>query len=247
MLEFKDLTIKRKEKTIIKNLNLIMPTDSVLAVMGPSGIGKSSLISAICQLLPYTGELLWQKKTLDTKNITIGWLPQDYGLFPWLKIKQNISQGMMVKNNHSISKEDWQKIKSLCQKLEVESLLDKFPGELSGGQKQRVALAKVLLLKPDLLLLDEPFSALDDIVKKQAYNLLAQELAAYKTTSIIVTHNLQEAVIFGQQILSINQNGWQIIKNPLAKTDIKDRLKSPQFESVVQQLRGEVQQKWFEN
>lgn len=246
MLDLKDVSIKRDQKIIIKNLNLSVSSGTVTAVMGPSGIGKSSLVAAICQLLPYDGQILWNKHKLSTKKTIIGWMPQDYGLFPWMRVKDNISREIIIRKRHSLNEEDRQNIQRLCYELKINQLIDKFPGELSGGQKQRVALAKALALTPDLLLLDEPFSALDNVVKQQAYQLLSEELTKHPVTTLIITHDLREAVIFGDQLLFLNKHSFCTKVNPLSKLNLVDRKKSSQFSTVVTKLKNEVRQEWSE-
>jgi ABC-type nitrate/sulfonate/bicarbonate transport system ATPase subunit len=96
MLELKNLEVYRDQQTIIKHINLTVPDNSVTAVIGPSGTGKTTLISAICQLIPYKGQILWNGNRLSTKTTIISWVPQDFGLLEWLKVKDNVSLGLRV-------------------------------------------------------------------------------------------------------------------------------------------------------
>lgn len=244
MLELKNLEVYRDQQTIIKHINLTVPDNSVTAVIGPSGTGKTTLISAICQLIPYKGQILWNGNRLSTKTTIISWVPQDFGLLEWLKVKDNVSLGLRVLKNKRLTSKETERIKDICSELEIDSLMDKYPNQLSGGQKQRVALAKALSISPDILLLDEPFSALDTVVKQTAQEMLLQQLMQNPITTLMVTHNLGEALIFSDQVLMLNQGYGEIISNPLAKIPKIERSKCQEYVAELTKLQSEVVAKW---
>ena len=128
-------------------------------MIGPSGCGKSTLLKVIAGLIKdFEGEALINGRQVDTKAVTIGFMPQNYGLLPWRTAEENIRLGCRIKGKWQ--QKDEQRLRELTSLLGLEGLLKRYPHELSGGQQQRVSLARVFLLRPDILLMDEPFSAL---------------------------------------------------------------------------------------
>lgn len=247
MLKIKNLTIKRQGQIILKDLNFEVSDHTITAIIGPSGIGKSTLISAICGLIKFQGKILWNNEEFDHKRQIIGWVPQDYGLLPWLTVKQNISLALSIKNHHKLSPMQVDKIDKISRSLSIESLYMKYPNQLSGGQKQRVALAKALSTTPDLLLLDEPFSALDTLVKLQAQRLLLKQLEINPVTTLIVTHNLSEALIFSDQLLVLSNKTSTILANPLVNISPNERQDSKEYVSVLAKLQKKVISLWQES
>lgn len=246
MLKLRNVSIKRDGKLILQDINLAIPKNSLTAVIGPSGIGKTTLISAICQLIPCNGEILWNDQPLNLKKQTIAWVPQDFGLLPWFDIEKNISLAIKIRNKDKLNSQQKKTVEKFEKQLGIYELKHKFPNELSGGQKQRVALAKALCLNPDILLLDEPFSALDTVVKQTAENLLLQQLSMAPKTTLMITHSLQEALIFSDQLFILSNKSGQLRQNPLNKIAPSKRRDSPHFLSVLAGLRKEVIELWRE-
>lgn len=246
MLILKDLTIKRDKKIILQDINLTVADGDLLAVIGPSGIGKTTLISAICKLIPYQGEIMWNNHLLDLKKQTVGWVAQDYGLLPWLNVRKNISLGLKIKSNGQLSEDQERSVTVIEESLEIADLEQSFPNQLSGGQKQRVALAKALILRPDLLLLDEPFSALDTVVKQRAQNLLLSQLNQTEITTLMITHNLEEALIFSDNLYILNAHSGEFRENPLKDIPKEERRSLPEFYKIQADLQKELIDKWSE-
>ncbi|OGO79493.1 MAG: hypothetical protein A2Y23_07250 [Clostridiales bacterium GWB2_37_7] len=138
---------------------------------------------------------------------------QDYGLFPWKTVWQNVSLGLQVRG---IDREqERQLVEDILKELGIEQCKHKYPMELSGGQKQRVGIARALALKPDLLLMDEPSSALDAITKEHLQNLILKIYKAHPMTIMMVTHSIEEAVFLGQKIIIMNEGRIRtILDNP---------------------------------
>ena len=174
MFELEHLTIEYAKRQVITDLSLKIPEQTILAILGPSGSGKTTLLNAIADLLPHSGGISLNGKPVTPKQATLALVPQDYGLLPWKRVRQNIELGAKLKGQ----KLDTRKVQQLCATLELTDVLTRYPSQLSGGQKQRVALARAFALTPDLLLLDEAFSALDTVIKRRAQQLfLAQWLS----------------------------------------------------------------------
>lgn len=244
MLRVMQLTLKREGQTILREVTFKAAPGTVTAVLGPSGAGKSTLLAAICQLLPYQGQILWHKQPILPAQVNIGWLPQDYGLLPWFTVAENISREIKARTRHRLNRQKRTQIKKVMQELGISRIRNKLPGQLSGGQKQRAGLAKVLALQPDLLLLDEPFAALDTVIKQQAYHLLSQQLQGRKMTTLLVTHDLPEALLFGDQLLLLAHTRGQVLTNPLGPGSFAQHHDDPRFAAALAALQKEVRARW---
>ena len=158
---------------VLSDVSLAVPAGTVCAIIGPSGCGKSTLLKVAAGLIKdYEGQVTVGGRPLDTRSMTIGFMPQSYGLLPWRTVAENIRLGRKVKGLWQETDEE--KLKELASRLGLEGLLERFPHELSGGQQQRVSLARVFLLQPDILLMDEPFSALDAITREEMQDVFRE-------------------------------------------------------------------------
>ncbi|MHB8072790.1 ABC transporter ATP-binding protein [Desulfosporosinus fructosivorans] len=171
-----------------------------LVLIGPSGCGKSTLLYLLAGLLqPTGGELrVFGEQVMGTRQKT-AFILQEYGLFPWLTVEQNVSLGLRVRH---MPKRLYQgAVQEILHKMGLWEVKHHFPSQLSGGQRQRVALARVLTLQPDLLLMDEPLSALDALTRERLQILLLDIWQEQKLTTVLVTHSIEEAVFLGSRIL----------------------------------------------
>lgn len=244
MLKIEDLTVKFDEKIVIDKLNITFPDNSLTAVIGPSGIGKSTFLAAICQQINYEGKILFNKELLSLKNETIALVPQDYGLFPWMTVQKNILLGLKIRNKNKLSSKNIDHLHEVIESLKITDLLNQYPSELSGGQKQRVAIAKAFAMKPDLILLDEAFSALDTVVKNKAHKLMLMELKKQPTTTIMVTHDLSEALTFSDQILILSKSGFEISSNPLKGIAPLNRESNGEFFKILTKFKNRIEKSW---
>lgn len=175
----------------LKNINLNVSQGEFVCLVGPSGCGKSTLLNLIAGL---------EKQDYGTikSQGKIGLMFQEPALFPWLKVKDNISFGLKIKK---INKEKINELVDEHLKLvQLSHFKEAYPHELSGGMKQRVALARTLILNPDILLMDEPFAALDAQTREILYKDLQNIWRMTKKTIVFVTHNVREAVCLGDRI-----------------------------------------------
>ena len=166
-------------------------------MIGPSGCGKSTLLNVLAGLQKnYQGLVQINGANPSPKKQTIGFIPQNYGLLPWLTVKENILLGLKIK------KEAKQGLpQNLVDNLGLSNLLNRYPNNLSGGQQQRVSLARAFALKADLLLMDEPFSALDAITREEMQDVFIDLWQKQKVSTILVTHYVEEALYLGQKII----------------------------------------------
>ena len=191
MIEFRRVSFRRGEREILREVGLTFGGGTTTAILGRSGSGKSTLLRLVNRLLePSAGEVLYGGKAVgeyDPLKLrrALGFVPQDLGLFPHWTARRQIArfgaQGLEVAGSLGLAGD----------------LLDRYPHELSGGQQQRVALARALASDPPVLLLDEPFSALDPILRRELQDLVL----SLRKTILFVTHDLREALRLGERVV----------------------------------------------
>jgi molybdate transport system ATP-binding protein len=189
--------------------------DEIVVLFGPSGSGKTTVLNSIAGVIQpdsgfiQLGDTVFfdgRSKPLPTRKRNIGYVFQDYALFPHMTVEQNIMYGVKEKQKHGAH--DF--IKGLLAILKIPHLLPKYPHQISGGEKQRVALARALAMEPELLLLDEPFSALDADTRAQCRQELLELHRMWKIPVLLVTHDAEEARRLGNRILMMEEG--KIIK-----------------------------------
>ena len=192
ILEIKDLSkiyyTKLGEVEALRNVNLEVKDGEIFGIIGNSGCGKSTLLSILAKLDKETnGNINFNKK-----NYVVGYMMQNDALFPWLNILDNATLGLKIKNIKT--KENIEYTKKLLENYGLKDFMYKYPSSLSGGMKQRVALIRTLALKPDILLLDEPFSRLDLITRLDISNDVYKIIRDMKITTIIISHDIAECI-----------------------------------------------------
>lgn len=210
MLQIKNLTVKLDNNLILDKINLNINEHQILCILGSSGVGKTTLIKAIGGLIiADAGEIIYNNIPLDNITTNIGYTSQDYALLPWYKVIKNITLPLIIKKLPV----DKDTLDEIIQILHIENILDRFPDDLSGGEKQRVALARAMIIKPEILLLDEPFSALDEVSKERARNLFLRTWETHKPVSILVTHDIQESLLLSDNIIILQGGKIKEIPN----------------------------------
>ncbi|CZE48118.1 ABC transporter ATP-binding protein [Campylobacter geochelonis] len=203
-LQITRLNFAYKKEKIISDFDLVLNCGEHLAICGASGSGKSTILRLISGFeMAQSGKILLEEKDITftpANKRNIGYLFQDYALFPHLNVRENIAFGIQNK----LSKKDV--LKQVDELLELVSLQDfakVYPHTLSGGQQQRVALARALAPSPKLLLLDEPFSALDSHLKAEIRTQVKEILTKFNTTSILVTHDKEDVENFATRSINL--------------------------------------------
>lgn len=193
---------------VLQDFSLKLDKGAIYALIGPSGCGKSTLLRILCGIhRRYTGSILHNNIPWERANVAIGYVPQHYGLLEWKTIEQNIFLPLKVgKRKHASSPVT----DEIIETLGIANLLKRFPKEISGGQKQRVALARAFIMQPDILLMDEPFSALDALTSQASQQLFLSLWQKWQTTTLFITHNMREAVAVGQHILVMSKEAHTI-------------------------------------
>lgn len=210
-LDFKDVSFsyhtESGETLALDDVSFSVMDNEFVAIVGPSGCGKSTILSLIAGLLEP------EKGSIDFKcakdGINIGYMLQKDHLFEWRNVYRNAVLGLEIQNNKS--KEELENVEEMLIRYGLMSFKKARPSELSGGLRQRAALIRTLALRPDLLLLDEPFSALDYQTRLAVGNDIGQIIADEKKTAILVTHDLAEAITLGDRILIMSKRPARLI------------------------------------
>jgi len=210
MIKIDDITFSYGSQTIVKDFSLSIDEGQFVTLLGPSGSGKTTILRLISGFLsPKKGRIFINNEDvtdLEPNKRGIAYVFQDYALFPHMTVRQNIEYGLK-----KTSPADYQE---LVNKLDLSELLDRFPHQLSGGQQQRVALARSLVLKPKVILMDEPLSSLDAKLRHQVREELKNIQKDFGITTIYVTHDQEEALSLSDRIAVLDQGLLQQWGNP---------------------------------
>ncbi|HZK55752.1 MAG TPA: ATP-binding cassette domain-containing protein [Desulfosporosinus sp.] len=194
-------------------------TDGILVLVGPSGAGKTTILQCVAGLqTPSWGEINIHGKTvfssehkanIPIRNRRIGYVFQDYALFPHMTVEKNVLYGKPKKGSTPAKALTDSNVLAL---LKIEHLRNRYPNQISGGEKQRVALARALMTEPELLLLDEPLSALDQDTRSTLQQELLKLQAQWQIPFILVTHDVREAEMLGDQIIKLDHGEQEIVR-----------------------------------
>lgn len=213
-----------ENSSVFNDLNIQINKKEFVTILGPSGCGKTTFINMLAGFeYPSEGEIIidGKKHYFDSK---IGVVFQDYAVFPWRTALENVILGF---DKDKISKnERFEKAKELLEIVGLKGHENKYPKSLSGGMKQRVAIARILAHDPDIILMDEPFGALDSQMRENLQILVMKIWKKLSKTIIFVTHNVREAVFLGDRILVFNRKGSIIYdgKTPVVESIVDDRI-----------------------
>ncbi len=205
----------------LDQVDLVVPDGKLVALLGPSGSGKSTLLRAIAGLESPDQGKIWingQEMThLNVQERQIGFVFQHYALFKHLTVRQNIAFGLEIRKVKGA--EVRRRVNELLDLIQLQGLGDRYPAQLSGGQRQRVALARALAVQPQVLLLDEPFGALDAQVRKDLRRWLRDLHHQVNLTSVFVTHDQEEAMEVADEIVIMNEGRIEQVGTPQAVYD----------------------------
>ncbi|WP_017726496.1 ABC transporter ATP-binding protein [Halalkalibacterium ligniniphilum] len=200
---------KQAATTAIENINVTLHEGEFLSILGPSGCGKTTLLSIISGLLtPTSGDVLLNGKNVKENNAHIGYMLQQDYLFPWLTIFENITVGLSIMGK--LTPETKQLALNLLEQMGLGEKKLHYPSQLSGGMRQRVALVRMLVTQPSLMLLDEPFSALDYQTKLKLENLVFKTLKLEQKTALLVTHDIGEAIAMSDTVVLLSARPGRI-------------------------------------
>jgi NitT/TauT family transport system ATP-binding protein len=201
-------------RPVFADIDFDVNASEVVCLLGASGCGKSSLLKALAGLHPVDdGEIRFKGSLLNKPDARIGLVFQSACLLPWLTVRQNAAFPLTLQCEAKLSrKEVHERAETALQWVGLQHYADAYPDQLSGGMAQRVALARALVKNPDLLLMDEPFSALDAITRLNMQQLLLQLLAHRRNAVLLVTHDIDEALILGDRILLMGGSPGHIVQ-----------------------------------
>ena len=239
----------RQGKTVALNgVDLDIRENEFITVVGPSGCGKSTLLNIIAGLLhPTAGAAYLDGKKIEDTGTERGVVFQQYALFPWLTVKKNVMFGLKL--NGKSDKEAEEIAMKYIKMVQLEDFVNSYPKELSGGMKQRVAIARAYAVQPEVLLMDEPFGALDAQTRTQLQAELIKTWQEEKKTCFFITHDVEEAIILGTRTIIMSARPGRIkkivdIDLPYPRT--QDLKMSKEFLDLKNEIWGEVYKEYLE-
>ncbi len=219
-IQVKNINKRFGDFVALNNVSLDFPQGELTALLGPSGCGKTTLLRCIAGLEhPDSGQVLLDGLDASDRHVRerqVGFVFQHYALFKHMTVFENVAFGLRVKPRSERPSEDQirRKVKDLLELVQLDWLADRYPPQLSGGQRQRIALARALAVEPRVLLLDEPFGALDAKVRKELRRWLRRLHDELHVTSIFVTHDQEEALEVADQVVLMNKGNVEQIGAP---------------------------------
>ncbi len=203
---------------VLENVFFTAKKGEFTSIVGKSGVGKTTLFNSICGLNNYDGEIKRPEK--------IALVFQNYSLYPWMTVEENIAFGLGNKSEN--------KIMEIAEKTGLAGMENRYPKQLSGGQQQRVAIARAMASKPDLLLLDEPFANLDSFTRLKMQEWLNELAHENKTTTILVTHDVDEALLLSDRVIVLKD---KTLQNEFIVPFVKPRRNEIRYEPEFQELK----------
>ena len=201
-----------REVVALENINLDVRRGEFICLLGPSGCGKSTLLNAVAGFSsPTTGSILVDGKPVQAPGPERGMVFQEYALFPWMTVEKNIAFGLEIKKMPKAQINE--KVGALLEMLNLQDFRDRYPKDLSGGMRQRVAIARVLALDSPIMLMDEPFGALDSLTRRNLQDELLRIWMEFKKTIIFVTHSIEESIYLADRIVVMTYRPGTIKKD----------------------------------
>lgn len=230
------------ETVALKDVSFCIDKGQFVAIVGPSGCGKTTILSLIAGILTPTEGTIELKGSDDKSLCSIGYMFQKDQLFPWRTILKNIMIGLEI--SHKKTEENTNYLNELILKYGLKDFKNKYPNELSGGMRQRVALIRTLATKPSILLLDEPFSALDYQTRQNVVDDVAKIIKNEGKTSVLVTHDIEEAISMADKIIVLSKRPAfvkKIFEIPFSNTESpSEKKKNPNFDNLKLQIWKEL-------
>ena len=223
----------------LQDISFSVRRGEFLTLLGPSGSGKSTILRLAAGLeKPSSGSVAYQGQPISGPSLDRGFVFQSYSAFPWLTVRQNTAFGLAQRSGKAEEEEvlKWLKIMGLSD------FADLYPKALSGGMRQRLALARSMIVKPKLLLLDEPFGALDERTRETMQQLLLDVVSNSDCTVVFVTHDIREAIFLGDRIIVLSSRPARVLRNevsPLPKPRRRQHLALPEFIALYETILDE--------
>lgn len=234
-----DYVEKKTRFEALKNINLNIRSGEFVCILGSSGCGKSTLLSLLTGLnRAKEGKILVDGEEIKGPGIDRAVVFQQYSLFPWLTVKGNILFGIQQSGKKYSKKEREELADSYVESVGLTSAKDRYPNQLSGGMKQRVAVARALALESDILLLDEPFGAIDPKLRLELQELVSKLCVEHKKTVVFITHDIDEAILLADRVVVMEPGKLRsILKVNLPHPRVRDELvRTDEYEKLHRQL-----------
>ncbi|BFK80807.1 ABC transporter ATP-binding protein [Clostridium baratii] len=249
MIQISNLSVfyggKKEKVKAVGPINFKYNDNDICAIIGPSGCGKTTLLNVLSGVnKDYEGEVLLNDEKLNPHIHKIGFIPQDFGLLPWKTVEENCLLPFKIKGE-KIDKNILDKMNSILKRLNIYDLRKKHPNKLSGGQRQRVSIVRSFLMNPDLLLMDEAFSALDAIIKEEAEELFLDVWSSNKISTFFVTHSIDEAIYMGKKIIIMSNTPGvisEVIENDLFNN--KNYKEDIRYLKLFSKIKNLIKKEW---
>jgi NitT/TauT family transport system ATP-binding protein len=229
--------------TVVADVTYDINDGDFIAIIGPSGCGKTTMMSMLAGFQkPTTGRVLFDGIPVNAPGPERGVIFQEYGVFPWLTVKENIAFGLKLKANHVPASERKRICEHYLTLMGLTDFANSYPKHLSGGMRQRLAIARAYAVKPQFLLMDEPFGALDAQTRANMQNLLLNVLATEGKTVMLITHSVDEAIYLASRIVVVTARPArikEIIEVPFAyprDDSLQERAEFVELRSRIRQL-----------
>ncbi|MYN39552.1 ATP-binding cassette domain-containing protein [Duganella sp. FT109W] len=224
-----------REVVALKDINLEIPQGQFVCLLGPSGCGKSTLLNAVAGFAPpSSGSITADGKLVTAPGPERGMVFQEYALFPWMTVADNVAFGLQIKGQRREQIDTT--VDKLLTMLSLQDFRNRYPKDLSGGMRQRVAIARVLALDSPIMLMDEPFGALDALTRRNLQDELLRIWAELKKTIIFVTHSIEEAIYLADRIVVMTYRPGTVKRDLLVELP---RLRDPaaaEFNALKREL-----------
>jgi ABC-type nitrate/sulfonate/bicarbonate transport system ATPase subunit len=245
-LDLRNISITYGEKTAVRGIDLRIGAGEFVSIIGPSGCGKSTLLHVLAGLKqPHTGSITYRSTDVTGevgKRLRTGYVFQDHRLLPWRNVRRNIEIAM---KSAGVPKAEWDnQIKTYLSLLQVGDHIDALPMNLSGGQRQRVSIARALAVRPDLVLMDEPFSGLDEVTGRTIRVEMDRMRVASATPTLFVTHSIREALYLSDRILVLSRGPATVLKEVTVDLPRPRAYGDPRLVQLEEELVSEVLKVW---
>jgi len=242
-------TYARNAITALQAVNLTLTKGSFSSVIGSSGCGKSTLLKIMSGLIPpSTGRVILQNRPVTGPRRDIGMMFQQATLFPWRTTLENIVLPIEIRDGKAAAKAAQVEARKLLELVGLKGFENTYPGELSGGMAQRASICRMLITEPAVLLLDEPFSALDELTRDFMNMELQRICSTRNATAFLVTHSIQEAVILSDVVYVMKPRPGRIaevVTVDLPRPRTLDMMTTPKFGQIVEHIRGRLDKEAF--
>ncbi len=203
-IAFKDVSVSFNQLKVVERVSFDVADREFVSIIGPSGCGKTTMMNIVAGFVkPNTGTVLLDGKPIEGPGPERGVIFQEYGVFPWLTVKENIGFGLTLNANRVGAKEREDICQRYMQLMGLSDFANAYPKTLSGGMRQRLAIARAYAVKPQFLLMDEPFGALDAQSRSAMQDLLLAALSAERKTVMLITHSVDEAIYLSSKIIVV--------------------------------------------